>query len=184
QQESGYPYILNIDTANRANPIAGKIIMSNLCSEIQQVQLPSEINDRQEYVTMGTDVSCNLGSTNIANLMHSPDFGRSVRAMTRALTYVSDHSNIEAVPTIKKGNQLSHAIGLGAMGLHTYLAMNQIEYGCEAALEFTSVYFMLLNYWTLVESNQLARERQTTFANFDKSKYADGSYFFQYRHHD
>ncbi|MFK5280316.1 ribonucleotide-diphosphate reductase subunit alpha, partial [Lacticaseibacillus paracasei] len=36
QQESGYPYIINIDTANRANPIEGKIIMSNLCSEIMQ----------------------------------------------------------------------------------------------------------------------------------------------------
>src|SRR5699024_11949802 len=33
QQESGYPYIINIDTANRANPIShGKIKMSNLCS--------------------------------------------------------------------------------------------------------------------------------------------------------
>ncbi|RHW51113.1 ribonucleotide-diphosphate reductase subunit alpha [Bombilactobacillus bombi] len=184
QQESGYPYILNIDTVNRTNPIAGKVIMSNLCSEIQQVQVPSELNDRQEYLKMGTDVSCNLGSTNIPNLMASPNFGDSVRTMTRALTFVSDHSNIEAVPTIKKGNQLSHAIGLGAMGLHTYLAINHIEYGSPAALEFTSVYFMLLNYWTLVESNNIARERQETFANFDKSKYADGSYFFQYRHHD
>lgn len=31
QQESGYPYILNVDTANRANHVPGKIIMSNLC---------------------------------------------------------------------------------------------------------------------------------------------------------
>lgn len=32
QQESGYPYIINIDTANRDNPIShGKIKMSNLC---------------------------------------------------------------------------------------------------------------------------------------------------------
>ena len=38
QQESGYPYVVNIDTANRANPVDGKIIMSNLCSEILQVQ--------------------------------------------------------------------------------------------------------------------------------------------------
>lgn len=184
QQESGYPYILNIDTANRANPIAGKIIMSNLCSEIQQVQIPSTLNDRQDYVKMGTDVSCNLGSTNIPNLMTSPDFGRSVRAMTRALTFVSDHSNIEAVPSIQKGNHLNHAIGLGAMGLHTYLAINQIEYGSPTALEFTSVYFMLLNYWTLVESNNIAQERQQTFANFSQSRYADGSYFSQYIEHD
>ena len=56
--------------------------------------------------------------------MHSPDFGKSVRAMTRALTYVSDHSHINAVASIKHGNEMSHAIGLGAMGLHTYLALN------------------------------------------------------------
>lgn len=47
QQESGYPYIINIDTANRHNPIDGKIIMSNLCSEVLQVQKPSLINDAQ-----------------------------------------------------------------------------------------------------------------------------------------
>ncbi|MFV1235958.1 ribonucleotide-diphosphate reductase subunit alpha, partial [Klebsiella pneumoniae] len=88
QQESGYPYVVNIDTANRTNPIDGKIIMSNLCSEILQVQEPSWINDAQEFVQMGTDVSCNLGSTNVVNMMTSPDFGRSIRAMVRALTFV------------------------------------------------------------------------------------------------
>ncbi|UQS84145.1 class 1b ribonucleoside-diphosphate reductase subunit alpha [Bombilactobacillus thymidiniphilus] len=180
QQESGYPYILNIDTVNQSNPIAGKIIMSNLCSEIQQIQEPSILNNQQEYQKLGTDVSCNLGSTNIPNLMQSPDFGKSVRAMTRALTFVSDHSHIDTVPTIKHGNDLSHAIGLGAMGLHTFLATQQIEYGSSEALEFTSVYFMLLNYWTLVESNQIARERKQTFHNFKQSKYADGSYFTKY----
>ncbi|HES5870992.1 TPA: ribonucleotide-diphosphate reductase subunit alpha, partial [Streptococcus pyogenes] len=96
QQESGYPYIINIDTANKANPIDGKIIMSNLCSEILQVQTPSLINDAQEFVEMGTDISCNLGSTNILNMMTSPDFGRSIKTMTRALTFVTDSSSIEA----------------------------------------------------------------------------------------
>ncbi|MDO4964726.1 MAG: ribonucleotide reductase N-terminal alpha domain-containing protein, partial [Streptococcus gallolyticus] len=73
QQESGYPYVVNIDTANRTNPIDGKIIMSNLCSEVLQVQTPSVINDAQEFVKMGTDISCNLGSTNVVNMMASPD---------------------------------------------------------------------------------------------------------------
>ena len=184
QQESGYPYILNIDTVNRTNPIAGRVIMSNLCTEILQVQTPSLLNDAQEYLQLGTDVSCNLGSTNIPNLMHSPDFGQSVRAMTRALTYVSDHSHINAVASIKHGNEMSHAIGLGAMGLHTYLALNHLRYGSPEALEFVSVYFMLLNYWTLVESNHIAQERQETFANFEQSAYADGSYFQPYLEQD
>lgn len=180
QQESGYPYIINIDTANRSNPIDGKIIMSNLCSEILQVQEPSVINGKQEYEVLGTDISCNLGSTNIVNLMNSPDFGKSVRAMTRALTFVTDASDIDVVPSIQNGNALNHTIGLGAMGLHTYFAKNQMEYGSPESLEFTDLYFMLLNYWTLVESNNIAKERGEVFHNFEKSAYADGSYFTDY----
>lgn len=180
QQESGYPYIINIDTVNRDNPIDGKIVMSNLCSEIAQVQTPSVVADDQSYETLGTDISCNLGSTNIANMMNTPDFGRSIRAIVRGLTRISDVENLDVVPSIKKGNKLSHSIGLGAMGLHGYLAKNHIQYGSPVAVEFTSVYFMLLNYWSLVASNEIAKERHETFHNFEKSKYADGSYFDKY----
>ncbi len=180
QQESGYPYIVNIDMENRENPIDGKIIMSNLCSEIAQVQSPSIINNDQSFAKLGTDVSCNLGSTNVANLMETPDFGRSVRAMTYGLTRISDSESLDIVPSIQKGNDELHAIGLGAMGLHGYLAKNHIQYGSPVAIEFTSVYFMLLNYWTLVASHEIAKERQTAFYNFEKSTYADGSYFDKY----
>lgn len=180
QQESGYPYIINVDTANKANPIDGKIIMSNLCSEILQVQTPSEINDRQEYEVLGTDISCNLGSTNIPNLMESPDFGQSIDTMVRALTYVTDASNIDVVPSIQNGNQLNHTIGLGAMGLHTFFAKHHMEYGSEESLDFTNVYFTLLNYWTLKASNRIATERGESFHNFEKSAYADGTYFDKY----
>ncbi|MDR1568149.1 MAG: class 1b ribonucleoside-diphosphate reductase subunit alpha [Streptococcaceae bacterium] len=179
QQESGYPYVINIDTANRTNPIDGTIVMSNLCSEILQVQQPSIIADNQEYLKMGTDISCNLGSTNVVNLMKSPDFAKSIDAMVRALTFVTDSSNTAAAPTINKGNQEAHTIGLGAMGLHTYLATNQIEYGSKISVEFTSIYFMLLNYWSLVSSNQLARERKQVFKGFEISEYAKGGSYFE-----
>lgn len=180
QQESGYPYIVNIDTANNNNPIDGKIIMSNLCSEILQVQTPSVLNGKQEYEVLGTDISCNLGSTNIVNLMESPDFGKSVRAMTRALTFVTDASDIDVVPSIQNGNRLSHTIGLGAMGLHTFFAKNHMVYGSEESIDFTNSYFTLLNYWTLVESNLIAKEHKKSFHNFNKSDYANGSYFDKY----
>jgi ribonucleoside-diphosphate reductase alpha chain len=180
QNESGYPYIINIDTANDENPINGEIVMSNLCTEIFQTHKESVINNDQSYETLGYDVSCNLGSTNVTNLMESPDFGKSVRTMLRALTFVTDTSNIDVVPTVKNGNSMHHAVGLGAMNLHGYLAKNEIEYGSPEALEFTDVYFMLLNYWTLVESNNISIERKETFIDFDKSKYADGTYFNKY----
>ncbi|MFJ6975835.1 MAG: class 1b ribonucleoside-diphosphate reductase subunit alpha, partial [Ligilactobacillus ruminis] len=184
QQESGYPYIVNIDTVNASNPIKGKIVMSNLCSEILQVQEPSVINDEQEYVKLGRDISCNLGSTNIANLMKAPDFGRSVKTMLKALTEVSDESNIKSVPSVAHGNETAHAIGLGAMGLHSFLAQNKIRYGSKEALEFVSTYFMLLNYWTLVASNEIAIEKKQMFDGFLESGYADGSYFEEYENAD
>lgn len=90
--------------------------MSNLCSEILQVQTPSLINDAQEFVKMGTDISCNLGSTNILNMMTSPDFGRSIRAMTRALTFVTDSSNIEAVQLLKMVTVKHIPLALGLWG--------------------------------------------------------------------
>lgn len=180
QQESGYPYVLNVDTTNASSPIAGKIIMSNLCSEIQQVQTPSTLTDDQQYEVMGTDVSCNLGSTNIPNLMKSKDFGRSVEAMVRALTYVTDNSNINVVPSVQHGNNLAHSIGLGAMGLHTYFAKHHMAYGSKESLDFTNIYFLLLNYYTLKASNKIAAERGEVFNNFAASKYADGTYFDKY----
>ena len=182
QFESGYPYIMYEDTVNRRNPQKklGRIVMSNLCSEIAQVQRPSIVNDDQTFAKLGTDVSCNLGSTNIANMMETPDFGRSVSAMVRGLTHISDIEHLDVVPSIEHGNDMAHAIGLGAMGLHGYLAKHHIQYGSPVALEFTSVYFMLLNYWTIKASNDIARERHETFAEFEKSTYADGSYFDKY----
>ena len=184
QQESGYPYIVNIDTVNKANPIDGKIIMSNLCSEILQVQSSSVINNAQEYEVLGTDISCNLGSTNIVNLMQSPDFERSIEVAVRALTFVTDHSSIDAVPTVKNGNQKAHTIGLGAMGLHTFFALNQMEYGSPESIEVTDLYFRLLNFYTLKASHKIAKERGVTFDGFEKSAYASGTYFDAYTESD
>lgn len=184
QQESGYPYVINIDTVNAANPIAGKVISSNLCSEILQVQRPSLVNNRQEYDVMGTDVSCNLGSTNIVNLMETPDFEQSINAMVKALTFVSNNSQLDIVPSVQKGNNELHAIGLGAMGLHAFFAKNKMMYGDEEALDFTNAYFLMLNYYTLKASNQLAIERGESFVGFKNSSYASGQYFDKYLSQD
>lgn len=180
QQESGYPYVVNIDTVNKVSAFNKKIIMSNLCSEILQPQTPSVLTDSQDYEVLGTDISCNLGSLNMVNLMEAEDIGKTIRTATRALTWVSDHSNIVAVPSVKNGNEKAHSIGLGLMGLASFLAMNHIEYGSKESLDITSTIFELMNYWTLAESNLIAKERGVTFDGFEDSKYADGSYFDKY----
>ena len=129
QFESGYPYIVYEDTVNRANPIKGRISMSNLCSEILQVSEKSEFNEDLTYEQVGKDISCNLASLNIAKTMDSPDFSATIETAIRGLTSVSDLSNIRAVPSIERGNRMSHAIGLGQMNLHGYLAREKVFYG-------------------------------------------------------
>jgi len=180
QFESGYPYIMFEDTVNRANPIAGKITMSNLCSEILQVSTPSIYGEDLSYETVGKDISCNLGSMNIAKTMDSPDFGASIETSIRALSAVSDMSFINSVPSIAQGNAQSHAIGLGQMNLHGYLARERVHYGSEEGLDFTNIYFYTVLFHALRASNKLAIETGETFGGFENSKYASGEFFDKY----
>ncbi|GAB3816334.1 class 1b ribonucleoside-diphosphate reductase subunit alpha [Tessaracoccus terricola] len=180
QFESGYPYIVFEDTVNRANPIDGRVTMSNLCSEILQVSTPSSYNEDLSYAEVGKDISCNLGSLNIARTMDSPDLGRTVEIAVRALTAVSDQSNIACAPSIEHGNQRSHAIGLGQMNLHGYLARESIHYGSDEGLDFTNMYFYTVTFHAIAASCRIARERGVHFEGFERSKYATGEYFEKY----
>ncbi|MYM55888.1 class 1b ribonucleoside-diphosphate reductase subunit alpha [Thalassovita mangrovi] len=184
QFESGYPYIMFEDTVNRANPVAGRINMSNLCSEILQVNEASEFNDDLSYAHLGTDISCNLGSLNIAKTMDGKDLGRTVETAVRALTAVSEMSAIESVPSVRRGNDESHAIGLGQMNLHGFLAREHIHYGSADGVEFTSVYFAAVAYHALHASNAIAQEKGEVFKGFEDSAYADGSFFYKYTDRD
>jgi ribonucleoside-diphosphate reductase alpha chain len=180
QFESGYPYIVYEDTVNRTNPIEGRINMSNLCSEILQVNTPTTYNADLSYNEIGKDISCNLGSMNIAMAMDSPDFGGTVEAAIRALTAVSDLSDIESVRSIQYGNDQSHAIGLGQMNLHGYLARERVHYGSEEGIDFTNIYFYTVVYHAIRASNLISIERGSTFGNFENSKYASGEFFDKY----
>ncbi|MGZ8176471.1 class 1b ribonucleoside-diphosphate reductase subunit alpha [Williamsia sp. SKLECPSW1] len=180
QFESGYPYIMFEDTVNRANPVDGKITHSNLCSEILQVSTPSTFNDDLSYSHVGKDISCNLGSLNIAKTMDSPDFGQTISTAIRGLTAVSDQTAITSVPSIEEGNNSSHAIGLGQMNLHGYLARERIFYGSEEGIDFTNIYFYTVLFHALRASNAIARERGRAFGGFERSKYASGEFFDKY----
>ncbi|HEV7583773.1 MAG TPA: class 1b ribonucleoside-diphosphate reductase subunit alpha [Mycobacterium sp.] len=180
QFESGYPYIMYEDTVNRANPIEGKITHSNLCSEILQVSTPSLFNEDLSYAKVGKDISCNLGSLNIAKAMDSPDFAQTIEVSIRALTAVSDQTHIWSVPSIEQGNNDSHAIGLGQMNLHGYLARERILYGSEEGIDFTNMYFYTVLYHALRASNRIAIERGRAFGGFERSKYKSGEFFDKY----
>ena len=184
QFESGYPYVVFEDTVNRANPVKGKVVMSNLCSEILQVSEPSVLNEDLSYAHVGKDISCNLGSLNIARTMDSPDFARTVATAVRGLTAVSEQTRLPSVPSIDRGNRESHAIGLGQMNLHGFLARERIFYGSEEGLDFTNVYFACVLFAALSASHDLAVERGEAFVGFEESAYATGEFFEKYTTRD
>ena len=180
QFESGYPYIMFEDTVNNANPIEGRINMSNLCSEILQVNDASSFNDDLSYAHLGRDISCNLGSINIAKALDGGDLAQTVDVSIKALNAVSEMSAIDSVPSIRKGNDESHAIGLGQMNLHGFLAREGIQYDSKEAIDFTNVYFATVLFHCLTASNRLARQKEATFHGFENSTYASGVFFDDY----
>jgi ribonucleoside-diphosphate reductase alpha chain len=180
QFESGYPYIVYEDTVNRENPIDGRINMSNLCSEILQVNTPTTYNNDMSYKKIGKDISCNLGSLNIAKAMESPDFEKTVEVAIRSLTSVSEQSYIDSVMSVAEGNKKSRAIGLGQMNLHGYFGKEEMFYGDEQSIDFTNIYFLTVLYYAIKASNKIAIETKSPFDGFKKSKYADGSFFDKY----
>ena len=172
QFESGYPYLMFEDTANQWNNIDGKINMSNLCSEILQINTPAEFDERGNVKedAEGRDISCNLASLNIANVMKKGDFKDTVHTAIHSLTTVSDNTNISIVPNVRNGNEKSHSIGLGTMNLHGFLGSEKIHYGSDEALDFTNVFYATLRYHSLQASMEIAKDKGT-FYDFNKSDY-------------
>ncbi|MGO3195463.1 MAG: class 1b ribonucleoside-diphosphate reductase subunit alpha [Sphingobacterium sp.] len=186
QKESGYPYIFFKENTNRAHALngIGKVKFSNLCTEIMQVSEVSDINIYGKEDTIRYGISCNLGSLNIATVMDNKRIKEAVNSAMRALTVVSDVTDIEMVPSIAKANRELHSVGLGAMNLHGYLAKSFIMYESTEALDFANTFFMMMNYYSLEASMEIAKERQRTFIGFEKSAYADGTYFDKYLERD
>ncbi len=182
QFESGYPFEIFDDNVNEAHPLKniGRVKMSNLCTEILQVQETSIITDQDEPNEYGLDVSCNLGSIDIHKASTAKDFGKLVDTSMRLLTNVSQMTDIKNVPPVAKANQLMHSVGLGVMNLHGHLVAQGILYGSKESIAFIDLFMEALNYYSLKTSMEIAKERGETFYRFEDSDYASGVYFDSY----
>ena len=167
-------------TVNDGHTITCNGITTRNCSEILQTNEASEYHPNGSYSHVGKDISCNLGSLNIAKTFDSPDFAKTIETGIRALTSVSDLSNIDAVPSVENGNHSTHSIGLGMMNLHGFLAREHIHYNSPEAVEFAGLFAYAFNYWSIVASNKIAKETGQVFDGFDTSEYANGTYFNKY----
>jgi ribonucleoside-diphosphate reductase alpha chain len=60
------------------------------------------------------------------------------------------------------------------------LAKNKIMYESKEAIDFVDVFFTAVNYYSLLESLNISKEKQFVFNGFEGSTYHDGSFFDQY----
>src|SRR5699024_7071001 len=63
---------------------------------------------------------------------------------------------------------------------HGYLARERVYYGSDEGLDFTNMYFYTVAYHCVRASMEIAKERGTAFAGFERSQYASGEYFDKY----
>ncbi|MFF0860038.1 class 1b ribonucleoside-diphosphate reductase subunit alpha, partial [Bacillus velezensis] len=182
RSESGYPYIMFSDNVNKVHPNEhiSKVKFSNLCSEVLQASQVSVYTDYDQEDEIGLDISCNLGSMNIVNVMSNQSIASTVRIAIDSLTTVTRKTNIVNAPAVARANTLMRSIGLGQMNLHGFLAQNKIAYESEEAKDFANTYFMMVNFYSLQRSMEIAKETGETYYKFDGSTYKSGEYFEKY----
>lgn len=179
QGESGYPYIMFADNVNNKNPLNRDVKFSNLCTEILQPSVVSSYADydKREMDEIGQDISCNLASGHMTNMMNHKKIKETVFAAMDIMNSVSEKTNISYVPSVAKANKLMRSVGFGIMGHHGYIAEKKIHFGSKDDLELIDVFFNIVNYWSLVHSMNKAKETGQKFYGFEFSDYANGKYF-------
>ncbi len=121
--ESGYPYVMFEGTVNKANPIKGKVVMSNLCSGGPQVSEPAGCNEGLTTPTWAGHLR-NLGSL-IAKTMDSRTSpARSRTAVRRLCRQRPDPAQRASIDREQPWSLTPR--GLGQMNLHGFLARERI----------------------------------------------------------
>lgn len=168
QMETGTPYLLYKDTANRKSnqKNLGTIKSSNLCCEI------IEYSDGQESAV------CNLGSIALASFVQletkTVDYEK-LHAVSRILTYnLNTVIDVNYYPTDKteKSNFRSRPIGIGVQGLADVFMMLHVPFDSEEAKEINRHIFETIYHGALEQSCEMAKEfgAYETFAGSPSSQ--------------
>ena len=154
QMETGTPYLLYKDAANRKSnqQNVGTIKSSNLCTEIMEYSSPEET------------AVCNLASIALPAFVDKEtrrfDFARLrkvTRSVVKALNRVID-INFYPTPETRRSNMRHRPIGLGVQGLADVFAMMRLAWETEDAARMNQLIFEHMYYAAIQESSELAIE--------------------------
>lgn len=184
QLETGVPFMFYRDEVNRSNPNKheGMIYSSNLCTEIFQNMSPTIFESIQMeddvIVTRkkpGDFVVCNLSSINLGKAVPADVLDRLIRIQVRMLDNVID-LNMIPVPQAERTNSRYRGIGLGTFGWHHLLALKNIRWEADEAVEYADALYEKIAYLTIQASMELAKEKGK-YPLFDGSDWDSGAYF-------
>lgn len=192
QLETGVPFMFYRDEVNRKNPNShtGMVYSSNLCTEIFQNQSPTVrldqfIEGEDIIVTKrkaGDFVTCNLSSINLGRAVADDVLDELVPIQVRMLDNVININNIP-VPQANITNQRYRAIGLGTFGWHHLLALNNIQWESNEAVEFADKIYEKINYLAISASSDIAKEKGS-YKYFEGSDWHTGDYFVKRSYHN
>ena len=162
QMETGTPYLLYKDAANRKSnqQHVGTIKSSNLCTEI------IEYSDEDETAV------CNLASIALPAFVKDGVFNydelrRVTKVAIRNLNRVID---INFYPTVEteRSNKRHRPVGLGCQGLADVFAMLKLSWETEEASRVNQLIFEHMYFAAVEESSALA-QKEGSYPAFEKS---------------
>jgi len=168
QVESGRPYVMYKDNANKRNmqDNIGIVKQSNLCIEIYQVSKPN-------YTPQ-----CTLASINLAEHDDLDTIANSARILVKALNKVID-VNKWSDEWSKNAGLDQRAIAIGIAGLADFFAKKKISFESEEAKEWNHKIFETIYKAAVTESNRLAEATGETYPAWGGSRYERGETYIE-----
>jgi ribonucleoside-diphosphate reductase alpha chain len=168
RSETGRLYIFNIDHANYHSSFIRKIWQSNLCLEIT---LPTEtfqsLDDPNGEIATCILSAFNLGYPNIEKEM--PELADLIVRSLDSIVDLQEYPFTMAA----KSSLLRRNIGVGYINFAYWLAKNGLKWDSNHTREKVHQIAESTQYWLLIASNNLARERGACDL-FAETKYAHG----------
>ena len=168
QVESGKPYVMFKDNANKRNMQRniGIIKQSNLCIEIFQASRPS-------YTPQ-----CTLASINLAEQDSLESIAKTTRILVKALNKVVD-KNKWSDDWSKAAGEDQRALAIGVAGMADFFAKRKISYESEEAKQWNKDITETMYKAFVIESMRLAIEKGENYPSWEGSPYSKGETYIE-----